>query len=128
MRLGLNRTGTLSRCKTYTTWIPVTYRLLTFTITHIITYTGKYPALPWLPTLLHPVSSYPTVAYTISHPDFTLSYSAPGLIQIRLKRLTTGAEMAQSRKDSDCQDRNDPFSSVHCQTSTTLMTSLVNTH
>ena len=30
-----------------------------------MTYSGKYPALPWLPILLHPASPYPTIVYTM---------------------------------------------------------------
>ena len=36
--------------------------------------------------------------------------------------------MAQSWNESDCQDRNDPFLYVRCQTNTILMTSLVNAY
>ena len=61
------RVATLSRCKAYTTLdtsnLP-TLNLHYSVWTHIITYSGKYPALPWLP-ILHPASPYPTIVYTM---------------------------------------------------------------
>ena len=134
----LNRTGTLSRCKAYTTLdtsnLP-TLNLHYSVWTHIIIYSGKYPALPWLSILLHPASNYSYIVYTMlpKHipPCLNLKLSCPCVwFKSGWNDLPQGPKWHRAKNDSesDCQDQNILFSSVHCQTSTTLMTSLVNTH